>query len=100
MNNVAEIIIAQLAGNLNKINLFIGLKQAMKTENGVVIKFKAKAKNKANYVRIDLTPADDYTVTFGRVWGTKVTEVSKHEMIYCDMLKELFERETGLYLSF
>lgn len=53
-------------------------------------------KDKINFVRIVLEDSDLYTVTFGRIWGTNVKDVSVHEGIYNDMLVTLFETETGL----
>jgi hypothetical protein len=56
-----------------------------------------KTLNKSTHVKIILDPSDTYTVKFIRVHGTKITTVSEHSDIYCDMLVELFENETGLY---
>jgi hypothetical protein len=96
--SVANTILEQMGGK--RIGLFIGATQFIGDENSLTIKWKAKSKNKANCVRITLTPMDVYIVTFLRISGSNVFEVSKHEEVYCDSLKELFETETGLYLSF
>ena len=60
------------------------------------IRFKARAKNGAKEVRISLAGDDTYTVVFTSARGNVK---GKFEGIYCDQLRELFERETGLYLS-
>ena len=43
---------------------------------------------------------DDYIVEFYKIGRASVTKVSRHEGIYCDMLIDLFEKETDLYLHF
>ena len=62
-------------------------------------KFTAKAKNKANYCRIKLNGSDLYDVEFIRIRGVNFKTVSTHNDLYADMLKSVFETETGLYLS-
>lgn len=53
---------------------------------------------KVNYVKIVVNGEDLYDVEFGRIYGNKYTVISKHTDIYCDYLRELFEKETGLYI--
>lgn len=94
----------QLAGSQNGANrliCMIGAKNFIRDdrEQKVTFKFMRGAANKANHIRIQLMGNDTYTVTFIKIWGTKITEISKHEGIYNDMLKNLFEGETSLYLS-
>ena len=55
--------------------------------------------NGINRVRVTLTPADDYRVTAMRVRGTKFAVVDSSEGIYCDNLRDVFERMTGLRTS-
>jgi len=59
---------------------------------------RGAAKNKSTKVRIDLQPNDTYRVTFMK-WKNRLdlVEISKHEDVYADRLRWLFERETGLY---
>lgn len=57
-------------------------------------------KDGINFVQINLTWSDVYTVTFSRIRGSKITEVAKLEDVYCDMLMDIFEKYTGLYLTF
>lgn len=60
-------------------------------------------KAKAKYLKIELTSADDYTMTF----QTKKTVAGKLtfpvvevcEGVYCDNLQEVFTSITGLYTS-
>lgn len=55
------------------------------------------AKDGINYVSITLTPMDDYTVKFKKIWGTKVKDIKEIKTVYCDMLQEVFTETTGLY---
>ena len=106
----ADIILQQMGGS-RRLAVMIGAKHFFSDDNGysLVFKFTAKAKNRANYVKITLDPSDTYTVTFSRIGRKKdkdmgifvqqLVEISQHEMIYCDGLHQLFELETGLYLT-
>lgn len=98
MSNVANTILQQMGGG--GIAMFIGATQFLGGENSLTIRWKAKSKNGANCIKIELTPMDVYRVTFIRIWGGSVKEISKHEEVYCDELKKLFETETALFLSF
>lgn len=71
-------------------------------ENGnPYLTFRFKASKKANYCKVTYCQGDDlYKVEFGKIRMPNYKKVSEHEGIYCDMLIELFERETGLYLHF
>lgn len=52
-----------------------------------------------NYVKVTLTPNDEYDMTFSRIRGARVTQVAKHEGIYFDQLQESFTKATGLHTS-
>ena len=80
----------------------VGAKNFVKSdeENFVAFRFTAKAKNKANYCKITLNVADTYDVEFGYIRGMNYTVRSITEGLYNDMLKDHFETETGLYLTF
>jgi hypothetical protein len=58
-----------------------------------------KAANKSTHCRIVLEPNDTYTVKFFKVWGSKCTDISSHDDVYCDQLIGLFEQHTDLYLT-
>jgi hypothetical protein len=105
----ADIILQQLGGR-NRLRL-VGAKDIYSADNGnsLVFKFMRGAKNKATYIKINLDGTDLYNVIFSKIVYKKHPEfniripeqkiVSTHEAIYNDMLVELFESETGLYLS-
>lgn len=88
-------ILNQFGGNVAMA--MIGGKPMIKDEYTLVIQWKCQAENKAKKVEINLTPMDEYTVTFQTVHGRVV---SKFEGIQADGLQELFEDQTKLYLHF
>jgi len=77
----------------------IGAHTFIARPDGVTFKFKARARNGSNCMRITLDPSDTYTVEFLSVRGTSVKTKGSFSDIYCDVLTDLFERETGLYLT-
>lgn len=93
---VANTILAQLGGN--KFRAMTGAHNFVGGSNNLSFRIPGKnfAKDSINCVRIELTPADDYTVEFLRIRGHKFTVVSRSEGVYCDMLQEVFEHATGL----
>lgn len=100
---VAKIILEQLGGKV--FSTFTGAKNftAGDSEGGGSLAFKLPANTATkgiNYVKVSLTAADDYTMEFGKVWGTKYTVIATSEMIYCDMLQDEFLAKTGLYTKF
>lgn len=72
----------------------------MTIENGLRVKFPNRTAGMPNMVTIRLDPSDTYTVEFVRLRGSKATVTGTHSYIYADMLRELFEKQTGLYTSF
>ena len=92
---IARTIIDQLGGG--RFQVMTGAKNFMALDSGLSFKLPSSfAVNGINYVRVTLTPMDDYTVEFMRVRGLKVTTVNTREGVYCDVLAEVFERVTGL----
>ena len=88
----------------NRLKAMVGGKgfmySAASSHPYAAFRFTAKAKNKANYLKITLNGNDLYDVEFGYVRGTNYTVRSEVKDMYFDQLKEHFETETGLYLSF
>lgn len=107
---MAEIVIQQMGG-AGRLKMFIGAKNFLKDErkNSVMFSFK-KGGNKSNHITVKLNAMDTYDVTFKQLTRKKdkdlgiflphVNVISEHEGIYSDMLINLFEQETSLYLSF
>jgi hypothetical protein len=92
---VARTIIEQMGG-ARKLRLMIAADIVLGPKD-VGIKFKGS--RKINHVNIELAADDTYTVAFSRIWGIKCKLVAEYTMIYWDQLVDLFERETGLYLT-
>ena len=96
---VAKIIIQQMGG-FGRLKAMVGAHDFVGDENSVQFGFKGC--RKANKCRVILDYGSD-TYNFElwhlnkRTWDfSKVYEI---EGIYFDMLKPIFEDETGLYLS-
>ena len=95
---IANTILAQLGGN--RFIAMTGAKDFLGLKHGLSFKLRRNDSG-VNYVRIDLTPDDTYTVTFAKIThrGTKVTDKGTYEGIYADMLRGLFTRVTGMETS-
>lgn len=103
-STAAATILDQLGG-ARKVSMMTGAKHFLADRSAggnPVLSFKIGrgAKNKINAVRIELTADDLYTVSFERIWGAKVTTIETLAGCYAEMLVELFEDRTGLYLRF
>lgn len=96
--HIADTIISQLGGR--KIFGMIGVKSAVRLQNGLQLRVSAKSQNKSNVVIIKLNGRDLYDVQFGYARGVGYTIRGEYNNVYCDTLIELFERETALYLHF
>jgi hypothetical protein len=97
---VANTILEQLGGR--RFVVMTGARDLVGDTRKLMFKIP-RAKDGINHITIALEPSDTYTVTFqkytfGRA-GLKVKTISTHEDIYCDMLRDVFTRATGLYTS-
>ena len=95
---VAQTILSQLGGT-RRLNLMTGAKNFVGRADGVTFKVGRNGK-KVTHVEITLRADDTYDVRFLWVRGTNVIERHKTEGAYNDMLRPLFEAQTGMYLSF
>lgn len=94
---VAKTILEQLGGGL--FMAMTGAKNFTGSEYALNFRLPGKpgfVRNGINHVRIELTPNDDYTVTFNHIRGINVTEISKYSGMYAEDLQSLFFSETGL----
>jgi hypothetical protein len=95
--NVANTILEQLGGAQ-----FVALTGASKFCAGdQFLQFSLpKGCNQGiNKCRIMLDPSDTYTVEFFRITGASFERKLEFSDVYCDTLKDLFERATGLYVT-
>ena len=104
-NEVAQTIMTQIGrGRPNALAVMTGAKNFVAhNEARGALSFRVPtgtARDGINYVKVTLSVMDTYTVEFGRVYGKKYTVKSTHEDIYCDGISDLFERITGLRVSF
>jgi hypothetical protein len=67
--------------------------------NGNDFCFRIRGSRKVNYIKITLTPADLYTMEFGKIHGHNYKVVETCEGVYADMMHGLIETNTGLYTS-
>lgn len=104
VKQIAETIYRQFGGRRAAVMIgMYGTGYRTDEAGNPVFSFRFKAGRKANFCSITLTPADLYDMVIERIslrkTGLDRKEVARFEGIFCDQLQELFERETGLYLS-
>lgn len=98
--SVVDIIISQLGG-MNRLHAFVGAYNFV--DHGGKLVFRFKGSRKWNMLEIELDEGLDlYNLRFMKYSPSKLAIVSELEEsgVYADMLVEMFERVTGLYLSF
>lgn len=92
---VATVIGAQLGGR-NRLEVMIGAYNFFACGNSFGFRFKGCPR--VNFCRIDYLPGPDlYRMVLLKY--PNVDPVVEYENIYCDQLVELFEDDTGLFLS-
>lgn len=101
--HVANTIMDQLGGS-GRLKMMVGAYNAVAemVERGALT-FRFKGSRKANGLQVVLTQMDTYRMTFfsiGRKDPSQIKVVETLEDIYCDQLVEMFENQTGLYLTF
>ena len=93
--NEAKTILEQLGGWM-----FCAMTGARNlTDHGRALSFRLPsnfATSGINYVKVTLTDADLYDVTYGKVRGLKYAVVATSEGLYFDMLRADFSEKTGL----
>ena len=89
---VGKIIADQIG---NKTFFMLGAKNLLAIEQG--LSFRIRGSKAVNYVKIVLNAMDTYDIEYGKVWGSNYKVKATEEGIYCDMLHDSIERNTGLY---
>ena len=92
---VAQTIADQIG---NSAFMMIGAKNLAGSENSLHFKVGRNSKG-VTHVKIELTPADLYKMTFMSIRGMNVKVKAEHDGVYADMLNRLIESETGMYTS-
>lgn len=92
---VANTILAQLGGNR-----FLAMTGARNLVGGAnALSFDLPhgfAKNKANKVRVTLTPVDEYRVEFFKLYRLDLTTVGEVDGVQAEDLRQVFTTATGL----
>jgi len=99
-SQIGQTILQQMGG-WRKLVMFVGAKDALLLPQGVQFRWASREPARGgNMMRIVLDPDDTYTVTliYYRSYTEKVLKTFTG--IYADQLVSLFERNTGMYLSF
>jgi len=94
---IAKTILMQMGGT-GRLNTMVGANNYISHGDGVSFRFKGS--KHSNYLKVTLNVLDTYDMEFGKVWGTKYTVKKEYDGVFFDQLKELFEKTTGLYLTF
>jgi hypothetical protein len=91
--NVAQTILAQLGGN--QFIALTGAKEFVGGENFLQFRF-----GRGEGMRITLNGSDTYDVDHYVIRGIDIKDKGRETGLYADMLKDMFERRTGLYVTF
>ena len=93
--SIAKTIAEQIG---NRAFMMIGGKNLLAHDDGLSFKIGRNSKS-VNYVKVTLTSADLYDITFSWVNKNGIKERSREDGIYWDMLRGAIERNTGMYTS-
>lgn len=91
---IVTTIVNQLGGNQ-----FVVMTGAQLMRDGAKLIVKFKGSKVANYMTIVLNSMDTYDVHFSKVRAGKQTNIREYNGMYCDQIRGLFERVTGLRTS-
>ncbi len=95
---IADTILVQMGGKSRLVS-FIGAK-IMKSELSVMMSFM-EGRDGINACQVKYDEGQDlYSMTFYKLWGTKLGIINEYDQVFCDQLVELFEDTTGLVLHF
>lgn len=98
MANVAQTILSQLGGN--KFVAMTGASRFVEGERSLYFSLpsSARARNKANRVRISLTATDEYDVSFFRVRGIECKPIENFRCTVGSLIPAFIAR-TGLQVT-
>ena len=92
---VANIIKKQLG---NKALTMMGAKNLVAGDNYLSFRIGRNSKG-INYIKIILNPKDLYDLEFGSIRGMNYKVKYEAKDVYVDMLHDVIENNTGMYLS-
>ena len=97
-NVVANTILNQIGGR--RFIMMTGAKDFVASEYGITFRLPARsAKQGINKVRIVLLADDTYEMQFIKYANMMDKRIATSSGVYCDMLEDVFEANTGLYTS-
>jgi hypothetical protein len=97
LNQLGRNMFLAMTGAKNLTAIDSGLKMVLPTTK--CGKSRISTKGTIYTLTVTLTPMDTYTVTMAAWKNFQATTLAEEDGIYCDMLRESFERLTGLYTS-
>ena len=92
----AHTLIQQFGGP-GVLRSFVAAHSFVQSKEENWLRFKFKGSRKVNCLKVTLNSLDLYKMEFYSPRGKLVKEV---DGVYCDMLVDIFEKTTGLYLHF
>lgn len=92
---VANEILRQLGGRA--FLMITGAKDLVGSDDALMMKLPRGAKG--NKLVIKLDPSDTYTLTLYNFRNLEMKKIKEVEMVYVDMLLDVFESMTGLYAT-
>ena len=95
MNEIAKTTFAQIG---NQALFMMGACNKGFNDDGS-ISFKIKGSRKFNHIKIALNSMDLYDITFYKIGKFDIKSEKTINDIYSDMMHNIIEKETGLYLS-
>lgn len=94
-NAIATEILAQLGGG--KFCAMTGARHIAHDRGSLRFRLPSRfAARGINAVRVTLTASDDYTIEYGKVWGTAYRVIETQRGVYADTLRASFTAATGL----
>lgn len=93
---VASEIVRQMGG-LGRLSAMVGAHNLL--DHGDGLSFKFRGSRKASYAKVTLGADDTYSVVIGKIRKFELKPTFEASGVYASSLVEIFERETGLYLS-
>lgn len=98
--HIAETIAAQMGG-VPRLQMFADAKSFMVIERGLSFCVKPVESMRPNLVEVTLNYMDTYDLSFKRIKSNRdVIVVKEVKNVYCDQLMDIFEENTGLFLTF
>lgn len=100
---IAQTILQQIGGH--RFVVMTGSKKLLDMGNGLRMNL-TRNKTQANRLEITLDRATDtyimrfYKQVMTKDFEIKITEIARHDTVYCDMLEKMFTSVTGLYTRF